>query len=79
MFKISLQIQAVWEEKIVPLLSDKKAKSEPLSKIEINEERFRWFMNEDAMATEKLSDGIRKFTSDIIKLDEMLVNSLRLL
>jgi transaldolase len=67
------------EDDLEVKLSDKKAKSESLSKIEINEERFRWFMNEDAMATEKLSDGIRKFTSDIIKLDEMLINSLRLL
>ena len=33
-------------------------------------------MNEDAMATEKLSDGIRKFTADIIKLDSMLLDSL---
>jgi transaldolase len=29
-------------------------------------------MNEDAMATEKLSEGIRKFTADLLKLEEFL-------
>ena len=30
-------------------------------------------MNEDAMATEKLVEGIRKFTEDIVKLENMLM------
>ncbi len=29
-------------------------------------------MNEDAMATEKLADGIRKFTADLLKLEDFL-------
>lgn len=33
---------------------------------------FRWAMNEDAMATEKLAEGIRKFTEDVIKLEYFL-------
>ena len=58
-------------------LSDSKAKSLSIEKVIITEDNYRWLMNEDAMATEKLSDGIRKFTADIIKLDSILLDSLR--
>lgn len=43
--------------------------SEP---VELNEETFRWHMNEDAMATEKLSEGIRKFNEDLTSLKNIL-------
>lgn len=39
-------------------------------KISLDEKAFRWMHNEDAMATEKLAEGIRKFAADIIKLEE---------
>lgn len=39
---------------------------------EINETRFRWLVNEDAMATEKLAEGIRKFAEDQVKLENLL-------
>lgn len=45
----------------------------PKGKAKMNEANFRWSMNENSMATEKLADGIRKFTSDIIKL-EIIIN-----
>ena len=35
----------------------------------IDERLFRWESNEDAMATEKLADGIRRFTADQIELE----------
>ena len=35
----------------------------------IDEKLFRWESNEDAMATEKLADGIRRFTADQIELE----------
>ena len=38
----------------------------------LSETEFRWDMNEDAMATEKLAEGIRNFTIDQIKLEDML-------
>lgn len=38
----------------------------------MTEDEFRWEMNEDAMATEKLAEGIRGFTADQIKLEKML-------
>jgi len=36
------------------------------------ESEFRWDLNEDQMATEKLAEGIRKFTADQIALEKML-------
>ncbi|HBN99514.1 MAG TPA: transaldolase, partial [Alteromonas macleodii] len=38
----------------------------------LTESEFRWAMNEDAMATEKLSEGIRNFAADQEKLETML-------
>jgi len=42
-----------------------------------DEVKFRWDMNEDAMATEKLSEGIRNFAKDGIKLEETLISKLK--
>ena len=39
--------------------------------IHMDEKRFRWELNEDAMATEKLAEGIRKFAADFSKVREM--------
>ena len=38
----------------------------------LSEADFRWQMNEDPMATEKLAEGIRNFTLDLIKLEDLL-------
>jgi transaldolase len=37
-----------------------------------DEKSFRWYLNEDAMATEKLAEGIRRFKDDLIKLENFL-------
>ncbi|XP_033740159.1 transaldolase-like isoform X1 [Pecten maximus] len=50
-------------------LSEKRAKLEDIEKVEVNENIFRFEMNEDAMATEKLAEGIRKFAADSVKLE----------
>jgi transaldolase len=42
----------------------------------MTENEFRWDMNEDAMATEKLAEGIRNFTKDQIKLEQLLAEKL---
>ncbi len=42
----------------------------------MSEAEFRWAMNEDAMATEKLAEGIRGFTADQIKLEKLLSSRL---
>lgn len=43
-----------------------------IARLEMDEKRFRWMMNEDAMATEKLAEGIRSFVADQRKLEELL-------
>lgn len=43
-----------------------------MEKVHLNEKDFRWTHNEDRMAVEKLSDGIRKFAADAIKLETMI-------
>jgi transaldolase len=53
-------------------LDAENAKAIPLEKIIPDEKAFRWLMNEDAMATEKLAEGIRKFTQDLLKLENFL-------
>jgi transaldolase len=45
-------------------LSVEAAESSPVERLDLDEERFRWMHNEDAMATEKLADGIRLFHAD---------------
>lgn len=41
-------------------------------KLSLNEAEFRWMMNEDPMATEKLAQGIRSFAADQVKLERIL-------
>ena len=41
-------------------------------KLQLGEAAFRWRHNEDAMATEKLGEGIRKFAADQVKLEDVL-------
>lgn len=54
-------------------LSLEKAKSiKNIDKISVDEKAFRWMVNEDPMATEKLSEGIRNFAKDTVKLEEMI-------
>ena len=43
-----------------------------LEKVSLDEKQFRWLLNEDAMATEKLAEGIRKFAEDAVKLENFL-------
>jgi transaldolase len=39
-----------------------------------NETEFRWALNEDAMASEKLAEGIRAFAADTLKLEQWLLS-----
>ena len=56
------------------LSADKPGDSE--EKVVLNEAAFRWAMNEDAMATEKLAEGIRNFAADQVKLEQLIARSL---
>ena len=51
-------------------LSFETAKASGETKLHLDEKTFRWMHNEDAMAVEKLSDGIRKFYADARKLED---------
>ncbi len=44
----------------------------PVHALSYNEASFRWALNEDAMATEKLAEGIRAFAADAVKLDRLI-------
>jgi transaldolase len=60
---------------------ERKLSPEPkgsVEKIAVDEKTFRWMMNEDAMATEKLSEGIRAFAKDLGTLRAMVSKELQL-
>lgn len=54
------------------LLDPERARTKKIDRIELDEKKFRLMLNEDAMATEKLAEGIRNFAKDIIKLEKAL-------
>jgi len=43
----------------------------------LSEKEFRWLLNEDAMATEKLAQGIRSFAADSIKLEKIISDKVK--
>ena len=47
---------------------DPKSPGKPPEPLKLDEKAFRWMLNQDAMATEKLSDGIRQFAADLASL-----------
>jgi transaldolase len=51
----------------------KKADVKPLT---LDEKKFRYLLNEDAMAREKTAEGIRKFAADIAKLEHLVASKL---
>lgn len=55
---------------VVKKLDANKARSMDIKKINLDEKLFRWLLNENQMATEKLSEGIRKFAEDALKLEK---------
>lgn len=57
-------------------LDPQAAMRQELEKVSLDENAFRWDLNEDAMATEKLSEGIRNFASDLMKLRQWLAERL---
>ncbi len=65
------ELQAA-EEPIEQKLNAANAKSLSIEKVACDEKSFRWLLNEDAMATEKTAEGIRKFAADIVKLEKTI-------
>ena len=58
---------------VVQKLEAGEAKKDPISKLPLDEKSFRFLLNEDAMATEKLAEGIRLFSADIVKLEKKIL------
>ncbi len=58
-------------------LSPEMAREADIERIELDEPRFRWLINEDAMATEKLAEGIRGFAADTLKLERLVADITR--
>ena len=52
------------------------AQKADLKKVSFNEKAFRFAMNEDALATEKTAEGIRLFSADIVKLEQLIAQKL---
>lgn len=59
-------------------LAPEAAKNIDIKKISLDEKKFRLMLNDNAMATEKLSEGIRKFAEDAIKLEKLLIKTYNL-
>merc|ERR1719481_2362334 len=59
-------------EQVTRHLNQEDAKKSDASKVTVTEQVFRWQMNEDQMANDKLSEGIRKFAADAVKLENVI-------
>jgi len=67
----------VSNDPVTKRLSKEAAEKSEFEKIELDEAKFRWLLNEDVMATDKLADGIRKFAADAKKLENTIKNFLK--
>jgi transaldolase len=61
---------------LVQTLNAQSAQAMDLPRLTLDEAGFRFALNQDAMATEKLAEGIRAFCADAGKLDQMLLTPL---
>lgn len=57
-------------------LDPEQARAAKVEKIATDEKSFRYAFNDDAMATEKTAEGIRKFSADIVKLEKFIATKL---
>ena len=57
-------------------LTPEKAKAAKIDKLELDEKKFRWLLNDNAMAYEKTGEGIRKFAADVVKLEKFVASKL---
>jgi transaldolase len=65
------------EGEVTPQLTPEKAKGSQDEKLHLDEKTFRWMHNEDAMGTDKLAEGIRKFNADARKLEQYARSQVR--
>ena len=65
-----LEKLAAAEGDVPKKLSPEQSSGDRMEKIQLDEKTYRWMHNEDQMAVEKLSDGIRRFDADARKLEQ---------
>lgn len=63
------------DDKLKPALDAKASAKLDLPEVHFDEAGFRWALNEDAMATDKLAEGIRSFAAAAVKLDGLIEKS----
>jgi len=76
---ISPALLAELQKTAAPLarkLSPEFAVQSDIAKLDLDEKKFRWLFNEDAMATEKTAEGIRLFNADAMKLEKFIAERL---
>lgn len=76
---ISPQLLGELQQNTAPLprqLSAATAKESKIEKLTLDEKKFRWLLNENQMATEKTSEGIRLFNADAKKLEQFIAAKL---
>ena len=64
------------QDRIERKMSPEKAQHTNVPRLELDEKKFRYLLNEDAMATEKTAEGIRKFAADIVKLEKFIAKEI---
>ncbi len=67
---------AASDEPLIKKLDESAAKNSDIEKLPLDEKTFRYLVNDDAMATEKTAEGIRKFSADIVKLEKLIAAKL---
>ena len=76
---ISPQLLAELKNSTEPVerkLDPAAARNSKIERLPLDEKKFRWLLNENAMATEKLSEGIRIFNADAVKLEQYIAQRL---
>ena len=58
-------------------LDPAKAKSAKVDKLELDEKKFKYLLNDNAMAYEKTGEGIRKFAADVVKLEKFVASKIK--
>jgi transaldolase len=72
---ISPELMAELKKSDAPVqraLAPDRAKAVEMQRVRYDEKQFRWALNEDAMASEKLAEGIRAFGADAVKLELLM-------
>ena len=64
------------DEPVERKLDPEKAKSANVERLALDEKKFRYLVNDNAMATEKTAEGIRKFAADVVKLEKFVASKL---